>query len=87
MHIPEYNCDLHTHSLRSDGNDTVKELIDLACTIGMKMIALTDHDVCPPKLIEVDGEKIEPGSTLYPKGLFLFRVLSFPARRLLMMCI
>lgn len=77
MYIPEYNCDLHTHSLRSDGNDTVKELIDLACSIGMKAIALTDHDVCPPKFIEVDGEQIGPGKYAMSKGLVFIPGIEF----------
>ena len=77
MYIPEYNCDLHTHSLRSDGNDTVKELIDLACSIGMKVIALTDHDVCPPKFIEVDGEQIRPEEYALSKGLVFIPGIEF----------
>lgn len=36
--------DLHTHSTASDGSLTPTELIELAATIGLDSIALTDHD-------------------------------------------
>ena len=36
--------DLHTHSSRSDGTDTPRELIRTAVTHGLSTIALTDHD-------------------------------------------
>lgn len=77
MYISEFNCDLHTHSLRSDGNDTVKELIDLACSIGMKAIALTDHDVRPPKFIEVNDDQINPGEYALSKGLVFIPGIEF----------
>ena len=36
--------DLHLHSTFSDGMDTPSQLIDEAEEIGLKAIALTDHD-------------------------------------------
>lgn len=36
--------DLHTHSTYSDGTLTPAELVDLAKKLGLKAIALTDHD-------------------------------------------
>lgn len=36
--------DLHTHSLKSDGSFTPKDLITRAAELGLKAIALTDHD-------------------------------------------
>ena len=36
--------DLHVHSNYSDGTNSVKELVELACEKGLKAIALTDHD-------------------------------------------
>lgn len=36
--------DLHVHSNHSDGTNTTKELVDLACEKGLSAIALTDHD-------------------------------------------
>jgi len=58
-YIPEFKYDLHCHTVRSDGRDTPKELIDNAVELGMKAIAITDHDVRPPKFIEYDNSKIE----------------------------
>ena len=37
-------CDLHTHSIFSDGTSTPAELIDLAVEAGLGAIALTDHN-------------------------------------------
>ena len=37
-------CDLHTHSVYSDGADTPKELLEKADAIGLSAIALTDHN-------------------------------------------
>jgi predicted metal-dependent phosphoesterase TrpH len=51
----KYPCDLHCHTVRSDGNDTPKELIDNAVAAGMKVIAITDHDVCPPEKLMLEG--------------------------------
>ena len=50
---PNYLVDLHTHSTRSDGADTPQQLIDHAAALGMKVIAITDHDIRPPKEIHV----------------------------------
>lgn len=52
---PNYLCDLHGHTTRSDGNDTYKQYIDTASEQGMKVVAITDHDVIPIEKIEVDG--------------------------------
>lgn len=69
MAKPNYLCDLHMHSVRSDGNDTVRELIDNAAALGMKAIALTDHDVRPPETIDVDSATISPREYARRKGL------------------
>lgn len=37
-------CDLHTHSIFSDGTSTPEQSIDLALEIGLSAIALTDHN-------------------------------------------
>lgn len=37
-------CDLHTHSIFSDGTFTPAEIIELAEKIGLGAVALTDHD-------------------------------------------
>ena len=47
-----YPCDLHSHSTRSDGADTPKELIENAVNHGMYALGLTDHDTPPPEKID-----------------------------------
>ena len=42
---PSAGYDLHTHSLRSDGTLTPSELVARAHAAGVKVLALTDHDV------------------------------------------
>ena len=37
-------CDLHIHSIYSDGSHTPSEVIDLALDAGLSAIALTDHN-------------------------------------------
>lgn len=37
-------CDLHTHSLFSDGTSTPSEIINLASKKGLSAVALTDHN-------------------------------------------
>ena len=37
-------CDLHNHSIFSDGTDTPEELITRAETLGLQAVALTDHN-------------------------------------------
>ena len=46
---PNYLCDLHCHTNRSDGNDEPAELIEKAVKLGMKVIAITDYDIVPPR--------------------------------------
>jgi predicted metal-dependent phosphoesterase TrpH len=51
-----YPCDMHCHTVRSDGNDTPRELIDNAARLGLYAVAITDHDVPPPmRLEQADG--------------------------------
>ena len=37
-------CDLHTHSIFSDGTFTPEETVDLAIQTGLSAVALTDHN-------------------------------------------
>ncbi|XCP85732.1 PHP domain-containing protein [Roseburia hominis] len=53
-YTPNYPVDLHCHTTRSDGADTPLMLIDHAAELGMKVIAITDHDVRPPETIMID---------------------------------
>ena len=52
-----YDCDLHGHTTRSDGNDSPREFIQNAAARGVKIIAITDHDVVPPKTVQ-DGTQV-----------------------------
>ena len=40
----EQFCDLHTHSIFSDGTLTPRELLQAACDAGLAAVALTDHN-------------------------------------------
>ena len=37
-------CDLHVHTTHSDASRTVAQVIEYAAMIGLKYIAITDHD-------------------------------------------
>ena len=37
-------CDLHVHSVFSDGTDTPKEIVKKAKKLNIKAVALTDHN-------------------------------------------
>lgn len=71
--MTNYPCDLHGHTNRSDGNDTPLEFIQHAVELGMKVAAITDHDVIPPETIEVDGKIVK--TTDYAKELGLSLLL------------
>lgn len=65
-----YPVDLHSHTIHSDGNDTMAELMDNALARGVKVLALTDHDVLPQKMMKTqDGQEVEPVSYALSKGL------------------
>lgn len=55
---PKFCVDLHSHTTRSDGNDTPAEFLDQAAAMGMTVVAITDHDVLPPEFIERNGKKV-----------------------------
>ena len=77
MYKPKYLCDLHTHTNQSDGNDTYMELIDKAAEIGMKVIAITDHDVTPAKTVNVNGSDVDAVQYAKSKGLLLIPGIEF----------
>ncbi len=60
--------DLHTHSRYSDGSDTPAEIITKAKGLGLRAIALTDHDLLDgiDEAAEAAGSSIEliPGAEL-----------------------
>ena len=47
--LANYECDLHGHTNRSDGNDSPVEYIRHAVHRGVKILAITDHDIVPPE--------------------------------------
>jgi 3',5'-nucleoside bisphosphate phosphatase len=48
-HKPQYECDLHCHTLRSDGNDSPEDLVKKAVVLKMCAIAIVDHDIMPER--------------------------------------
>lgn len=78
-------CDLHTHSVYSDGTFTPAELIDAAVGAGLSAIALTDHNTVSglnPFIESGQGKPIElvpgvefstadNGTELHILGLFI----------------
>lgn len=52
-------CDLHTHSIKSDGTKTPTQLVEIAKSIGLSAIALTDHNT-----IAGLGEFLQAGKIL-----------------------
>ena len=72
-----YPCDLHTHTKRSDGNDTCQELIDNAALAGVEIVALADHDIIAPETIEVDGETVQFTEYALSKGVALLCGIEF----------
>ncbi len=74
MYKPNYLCDMHCHTTRSDGNDTPLELVDRAAELGMKIIAITDHDVRPPKTVQLpNGEEKDIVAYGLEKGVHVIR--------------
>lgn len=58
----ELYCDLHTHSVFSDGTYTPAQLLEEAQKIGLSAIALTDHNTVaglPDFLKAAGGKKVE----------------------------
>ena len=78
-------CDLHTHSVFSDGTYTPAEIIDAAVGLGLSAVALCDHntvDGLPGFLAAAEGKNIEAicgaefsvdysGTELHLLGLFI----------------
>lgn len=86
--LANYECDLHGHTNRSDGNDSPVEYIRHAVHRGVKILAITDHDIVPPEMIELGGEKdrrLRPTQKVLE--LNFSEELRFPVRHILMMYI
>ena len=77
MYKAKFACDLHTHTSRSDGNDTCAELIDFAASAGIEILALTDHDITAPEVIETDGGAVSPADYARSKNVILLPGIEF----------
>jgi 3',5'-nucleoside bisphosphate phosphatase len=67
-----FPCDLHCHTNRSDGNDTPRELIEAAASLGLRAIGMTDHDIDPPRTIEDgDDRTVDPVTYAASRGVVL----------------
>jgi predicted metal-dependent phosphoesterase TrpH len=42
--VDSFRADLHCHSIFSDGTLTPKEIVDLAISVGLEGLSITDHD-------------------------------------------
>lgn len=84
--IEKRSVDLHLHSTASDGSCTPSELVDLADSLNLGAIALTDHDTVSgiqefmqyaskfPEIISIPGVEISvdfDGKELHIVGLFI----------------
>ncbi len=65
----KFEVDLHGHTTLSDGQDTPEEFIDRAIQKGLKVMAMTDHDVTPLETIQIDKKSIDIREYAYSKGL------------------
>jgi 3',5'-nucleoside bisphosphate phosphatase len=77
MYKPKYECDLHSHTNRSDGNDSYKEIIDYAVNFGMKVLAITDHDITPLDGFEADSKFVKTEIYALKKGLILLKGIEY----------
>lgn len=72
-----YECDLHTHTNRSDGADTYEELIGHAVDRGLKVIAITDHDVRPLAFLNTDQGQISVQEYGEKEGIMIIPGIEF----------
>lgn len=69
-----YTCDLHTHTTRSDGHLSPIESIDRATKAGLRVLAITDHDITLPLSVESEeGNMINLEEYGRAKGIELLR--------------
>ena len=73
-----YECELHSHTVCSDGNDTPYELVEHAVDRGIRVLALTDHDVIPAESVVLpSGETREITAYASERGVCLIRGVEF----------
>lgn len=79
-----FECELHSHTVCSDGNDTPYELIENASARGIRVLALTDHDVIPPEEITLpSGERTNFESYAAERGICLLRGIEISCETLI----
>lgn len=71
--MANYEIDLHAHTTRSDGNDTPAELLEHAAAHGLKVVAITDHDVLPPDEIESQDGRVSVAAYAASLGIGVLR--------------
>lgn len=71
MKAKGYECDLHTHTNRSDGQDSPKALIHRAARLGLRVVAITDHDVLPPDTVETEVGPVPIAQYAREKGVLV----------------
>lgn len=71
MYKANYECDMHCHTLRSDGNDTPEQLINSATEAGLKVIGITDHDIPPPLKVSDGGSELDICEYGRSKGILI----------------
>lgn len=64
-----FECDLHCHTSRSDGNLPLKDVIDLAASRGLKVLAITDHDIVPLKYVDTEEGQVKVEEYGKSKGI------------------
>jgi predicted metal-dependent phosphoesterase TrpH len=75
--MTNYPCDLHCHTNRSDGSESPKDFLDRASARGMKAVAITDHDIMPPKEVVCEGQSLDIVAYACSKGVVLLPGVEF----------
>lgn len=68
-----YECDLHTHTNRSDGHVSPVESIRRAADLGLKVQAITDHDTTLPLMYETENGTVNLEKFAEEQGVELLR--------------
>ncbi len=71
MEKSNFTCDLHTHTTRSDGADTPMEVIQRAAALGVRVLALTDHDTVPRRVYSEAGSETDLSALAKAAGVKL----------------
>ncbi len=71
MKKARFPVDLHCHTLRSDGNLTPEGLVSKAKEDGLKIIAITDHDIRPPLKYTFDNKELHYSDVFGVSGVHI----------------